>query len=71
MANTAELDVVGMSTEVKEKEGRASVWMLLALPDDDTGSVQESVIVLQWKTDGGRWMCYEQSALRGGSGFGI
>lgn len=67
----SEVEIMSVSTEVKEEEGRASVWMLVGLSNDPHDHVRESITVMQWRIDGGRWKCYEQTALRDGSGFGV
>lgn len=67
----AEPEIISVSAEVREEEGRASVWMLIALPNDTHGLERESIAVMQWKLTGGSWKCYEQTASYGGSSFGI
>lgn len=66
-----ELEIVSVSAEVKEDEGRASVSMLIALPEDENGLGRETIAVLHWKLMGGLWKCYEQTASFGIPSFGI
>lgn len=70
-SNGVELDILNISADVREEEGRASVSMLINLPKNTRGLGREIIAVMQWRLTAGVWKCYEQTASYGGSNFGI
>lgn len=65
---TGELEVISVSADVNEAEGRACVWMMLALKDANDVK-RERITAMQWKITGALWKCYEHNALCELSGF--
>ncbi|KAM3421139.1 hypothetical protein BST61_g1552 [Cercospora zeina] len=62
--------VSNVTTEIDEDTGLAKVILLLLLLDTPRANPQEAVLVQWWKKDRGTWRCYQQSGMRGGSGYG-
>lgn len=63
------LDVSNVTTEIDEKSGLGRVMLLLRIADSPRGIPQEAVSVLWWRRDKGAWRCYQQTGMRGVSGF--
>jgi hypothetical protein len=51
--------------DVNDKNGTASVWMLLSVTGQPEGVRMESVTVISWKRSEGKWRAYRQKVIRG------
>ncbi|PIA97190.1 hypothetical protein CB0940_05552 [Cercospora beticola] len=68
--STSLVNVSNLTAEIDEDTGLAKVMLLLHITDSPQTSPQEAVSVQWWKKDQGAWRCYQQTGMRGGSGYG-
>ena len=63
------LDVSNATSDIDEDAGLAKVMLLLRIADSPSRIPQEAVSIMWWKQDRGSWRCYQQTGMRGVSGY--
>ena len=59
------LQRVAISAEVNENNGTAVVWQLLKVKGHPANVERESVTLVYWRRQAGKWRAYKQTGIRG------
>ena len=60
------IEALNLSADVNEKNGTATVWMLLRVTGAPTSVQRESVTVVYFRRKrGGKWVAFKQTGIRG------
>jgi hypothetical protein len=58
-------EVVNVSADVHERNGTASVYVLLKVTGYPTSLERASILVLRWRHQEDSWSCYREGVIRG------
>lgn len=60
---------MSISANVNEKNGTATVWLLLKVMGHPRTLIRENVTITHWKRKQGQWRAYKQTGMRGFGGL--
>lgn len=63
--------VINQSVDLDENTGKATVFMFIEVTGRPKSVRREDALVFEWRREGGTWMCYTHTAIRGASGVRI
>lgn len=63
------VEVVSISASVNEKNGTATIWLLLRVTGHPVTLQRENVTVIHWKRKQGQWRAFKQTGMRGFGGI--
>lgn len=63
------VEIASISASVNEKNGTATVWLLLKVTGHPNTLQRENVTISHWKRKQGQWRAYKQTGMRGFGGL--
>lgn len=58
-------EIVDICIDVHERNGTASVYIMLKVTGHPSTLERASVLVLRWRRNGESWLCYREGVIRG------